>query len=98
MNDTSSLGSARAAIGSLFGVKVRVCTTSSFITNLLISNATLESYKCKTKKGLASHPLLSSLHSCDSSEAILSVLREQIISFNQFQNLDDRLTNGSPQP
>lgn len=39
------------------------------------------------------HPLLPSLQSCDSPEAILAVLREQIPTFSQSQNGgDDRVT------
>ena len=57
-----------------------------------IINAALESYKSKTKKDLTSHPLLPSLQSCDSPEAILTVLREKIPAFNQPQSGDDRLT------
>jgi hypothetical protein len=57
-----------------------------------IFNAALKSYKSKTKKDLTSHPLLPMLQSCDSPEAILTVLREQISAFNQSQNADDRLT------
>jgi hypothetical protein len=57
-----------------------------------IFNAALESYKHKTKKDLASHPLLPSLQSCDSPEAVLTVLREQIPAFGQSQNGDDGLT------
>jgi hypothetical protein len=57
-----------------------------------VFNAALESYKCKTKKDLASHPLLPSLQSCDSPEAVLAVLREQIPAFVQSQNDDDGLT------
>jgi hypothetical protein len=64
-------------------------STSNFVS---IFNAALESYKCKTKKDLASHPLLPSLQSCDSSEAILTVLQEQIPALNQSQNADDGLT------
>ncbi|KAF8492433.1 hypothetical protein F5888DRAFT_1909208 [Russula emetica] len=56
-----------------------------------IFNAALESYKHKTKD-LASHPLLSRLRSCDSPEAVLTVLRDQIPAFNQSQNREDRLT------
>jgi hypothetical protein len=52
----------------------------------------LETYKRKTKRDLASHPLLSSLQSCDSPEAVLTVLRDQIPAFNQSENQDDRLT------
>jgi hypothetical protein len=57
-----------------------------------IFNAALESYKRKTKKDLASHPLLPMLQACDSPEAVLAVLREQIPASNQSQNDDDRLT------
>jgi hypothetical protein len=57
-----------------------------------IFNAALKSYKRETKKDLTSHPLLPSLQSCDSPEAILAVLREQIPAFNQSQNGNDRLT------
>ena len=57
-----------------------------------IFNAALTSYKRKTKKDLTSHPLLPKLQSCNSPEAILTVLREQIPTFNQSQNGDDRLT------
>jgi hypothetical protein len=58
-----------------------------------IFNAALKSYERKTKNDLTKHPLLPSLQSCDSPEAILAVLREQIpAAFNQSQNGDDRLT------
>ena len=57
-----------------------------------IFNSALESYKRKTKKDLASHPLLSTLQYCDSPEAVLTVLREQIPAFNQPKNRDDVLT------
>jgi hypothetical protein len=57
-----------------------------------IFNAALETYKRKTKKDLATHPLLPTLQSCDSPGAILTVLREQIPTFSQLQNGDDRLT------
>ena len=62
---------------------------SNFVSVL---NAALETYKRRTKKDLASHPLLPNLQSCESSEAILAVLREQIPAFSQSQNDDDELT------
>ena len=68
-------------------------STSTSQSNFLpIFNTALESYKRKTKKDLASHPLLSSLESCDSPKAVLTVLRDQIPAFNQSQNPDDGLT------
>ena len=57
-----------------------------------IFNAALETYKRKTKKDLASHPLLPTLQSCDSPEAALAVLREQIPGFGQSENGEDGLT------
>jgi hypothetical protein len=67
-------------------------TSTSYSNFLPIFNAALESYKRKTKKDLASHPLLSSLQSCDSPEAVLTILRDEIPAFNQSQNQDDALT------
>jgi hypothetical protein len=67
-------------------------TSTSHSDFAFIFNAALEAYKRKTRKDLASHPLLPSLQSCDSSEAILTVLREQIPGFNESQNGDDGLT------
>jgi hypothetical protein len=52
----------------------------------------LEKYKRKTKQDLAKHPLLPRLQSCDSPEAILTVLREQTPEFNRSQNSGDGLT------
>ena len=62
---------------------------SNFVS---IFNAALETYKRKTKNDLASHPLLPSLQSCDSPEAILAVLREHIPVLSQSQNGDNGLT------
>ena len=67
-------------------------TSTSHSSFASIFNAALENYKRQTKKDLASHPILSTLQSCDSAEAILTVLREQIPAFNQSQNSDDGLT------
>ena len=67
-------------------------TSTSHSNFASIFNAALEKYKRKTKQDLAKHPLLPRLQSCDSSEAILSVLREQTPEFDQSQNSDDVLT------
>jgi hypothetical protein len=48
-----------------------------------IFDAALESYRRKTKKDLASHPLLPRFQSCNSPEAILSVLQEQITALDK---------------
>jgi hypothetical protein len=68
-------------------------STSTSQSNLAsIFNAALKAYKHKTKKDLALHPLLPKLQSCDSPEAILTVLREQIPALKQSQDGDDGLT------
>ncbi|KAN0118797.1 hypothetical protein V8E52_004908 [Russula decolorans] len=67
-------------------------TPTSHTKFAYIFNTALESYRRKTKKDLASHPLLPSLQHCDSPEAILSVLREQIPTFNQSPNRDDEIS------
>ena len=58
-------------------------TSTSHASFVSIFNAALETYKRKTKEDLALHPLLPIIQSCDSPEAILSVLREQIPTFSQ---------------
>ncbi|KAF8463792.1 hypothetical protein DFH94DRAFT_686684 [Russula ochroleuca] len=67
-------------------------TSTSHSNFASVFNAALETYKQKTTNDLASHPLLPSLQSCDSPEAVLAVLREQIPVFSQSQNGDDRFT------
>ena len=67
-------------------------TSTSHSNFMSIFNAALESYKHKTKNDLASHPLLPSLQSCNSPEAVLTVLREEIPTFSQSQNGEDGLT------
>jgi hypothetical protein len=68
-------------------------TSTSHSNFASIFNVALEKYKRKTKQDLAKHPLLPRVQSCDSPEAILTVLREQTPEFNQSQNSDDGLTN-----
>jgi hypothetical protein len=68
-------------------------STSTSQSNFVsIFNAALKSYKRKTKNDLASHPLLPSLQSCNSPEAVLTVFREQVPAFGQSQNHDNSLT------
>jgi len=57
-----------------------------------IFNSALDAYKIRTKQDLPSHPLLPALQSCDSADAIITVLREQIPAFSQSQSSDDRLS------
>ncbi len=66
-------------------------TSTSHSNFASIFNTALGTYKRKTKQDLAKHPLLPRLQSCDSPEAILTVLREQFPAFSQFQNSGDEL-------
>ena len=52
-----------------------------------------DAYKKRTKLDIATHPLFSTLETCDSPEAVLTVLREQIFASEQPQGGDERLTN-----
>ena len=67
-------------------------TSTSQSNFVSVFNAALQSYKRKTKKDLSSHPLLPSLQSCESPEAVLTVLRDQVPAFSQSQSCDDGLT------
>jgi hypothetical protein len=51
-----------------------------------IFNSALQAYKKKTGNDIASHPLANELQSCDSLDAILTVLRRQNPSFDQSQS------------
>ena len=66
-----------------------VAAPSSF---QIIFDAALKSYQKQTKKDLLAHPLVSQLQSCDSTTAILTLLKEQICEFDRSQSGDERLT------
>ena len=57
-----------------------------------IFTAALREYKKQTKKDITSHPLADQLKSCDSSNAILTVLQSQVRAFDQSQSADERWT------
>ena len=62
----------------------------------VIFHNALEAYKKTTKKELRSHPLLPKLQACNSPDAVLTVLREQIPEFDQSHSTsgtNDKLTN-----
>jgi hypothetical protein len=71
-----------------------IATTSTSNYQVIFNNA-LEAYRKKTKKDLRSHPLLPKLQACNSPNAVLAVLREQIPVFGQSHgtsSTSDRLT------
>jgi len=66
-------------------------TTSSSNYQSIFDNA-IQAYNKKTKKDLRSHPLLDKLQNCDSPDAVLSMLYEQIPGFDHSRGTDDKLT------
>ncbi|KAI0297932.1 hypothetical protein BC826DRAFT_135683 [Russula brevipes] len=57
-----------------------------------IFNSALETYKRRTKQDLTSNPILPRLQACDSPDAVLAVLREQIPEIGQSRSADDKAT------
>ena len=64
---------------------------SSSKYQLIFDNA-LKAYKTKTGRDLKSDPLLRSLETCNSPDAVLIILRQQIPG-DRLGNSDGRLTN-----
>ena len=58
-----------------------------------VFNASLQAYDNKTKNKLLDHPLATRLQSCNSPNAVLSVLQELILQFDQRRASDERLKN-----
>ncbi len=69
-----------------------LATTSSSSNYQSIFDNALEAYKKKTKRDLRSHPLLTKLETCNSPDAVLTLLREQIPALDQSRSVDDKLT------
>jgi hypothetical protein len=63
---------------------------SSSNFQLVINNA-LDAYKKRTKNDLLAHPLASQLQACDSPDAILAILQQQVQGIDQSRS-DDRWT------
>jgi hypothetical protein len=77
MSQTSTTSLATAAASSRFQA---------------IFYAALKSYEKQTKKDLIAHPLASQLQSCNSTNAIMAVLQDQVREFDQAHSGDERLT------
>jgi hypothetical protein len=65
--------------------------TSSSNFQLIINNA-LKAYEKRTKTDLLAHPLASQLQACDSPDAILAVLQQQVQGLDRSRSSDDRWT------
>ena len=57
-----------------------------------IFQAAVKSYQTQTKKDLIAHTLASQLQDCDSTNAILAILQDQIREFDKSHSGDERLT------
>ena len=57
-----------------------------------IFDGALEGYKKKTGKDLTKHPLLHRLETCNSPDAVLTILQTQILEPGQSQSSRNRLT------
>jgi hypothetical protein len=66
-----------------------VATSTSFTNFETIFTDALKAYKKQTKKDIAAHPLAAEFQSCDSSSAIIAILRTQIQNFDQSQCDED---------
>ena len=68
-------------------------TTSSSSSRFQgIFEAAIKSYQKQTKKDLLAHPLASQLRDCDSTNAILAILQDQVRQFDKSHSGDERLT------
>ena len=66
--------------------------TSSESRFQAIFQAALKTYQRQTKIDLLTHPLVSQLQSCESTTAILAILRDQVREFEKTSDDDGRLT------
>ena len=66
-------------------------SNSSLNYEFIFLNA-IQAYRKKTGSDLRSHPLLAKLETCDSPDAVLTTLREQITGFDQSGRSDDKFT------
>ena len=57
-----------------------------------IFQAAIKSYQKQTKNDLLAHPLASRLQDCDSTNAIIAILQDQVREFDQSRSGDERLT------
>jgi hypothetical protein len=65
-------------------------TTTSSPNFETIFTAALKEYKKQTKKDIASHPLSTELKSCDSPNAVLTVLQTQVQTFDPSEAANGR--------
>ena len=71
--------------------QIPTATTSYSNYQSIFENA-IEAYEKKTKQDLRSHPLLIKLQDCDSPDAVLRLLYQQIPGFDQSCGADNKMT------
>ena len=57
-----------------------------------IFQAAIKSYQKQTKNDLLDHPLASQLQDCESTNAVIDILQEQVREFDKSRSGDERLT------
>ena len=57
-----------------------------------IFQTALKSYQKQTKNDLLTHPLASQLQDCESTNAIIAILQDQVRQFDKSNTGDERLT------
>ena len=68
-------------------------TTSASSPNFgTIFNDALEKYKKRTRKDIAAHGLAAQIQSCDSPNAVLTVLQNQVQTFDPSPSANERWT------
>jgi hypothetical protein len=71
----------------------QVPSTSTSSTNFdTLFTAALNAYKKQTKKDIVSHPLATELQSCNTSSAVVAILRTQVQDFDQSHGADKKWT------
>ena len=83
-----------ASLPSQYIMSQTLATTASSSSSRFqaIFEAAIKSYQKQTKKELIAHPVASQLQDCDSTNAILAILQDQIREFDQSHSGDERLT------
>ena len=67
-------------------------SSTSYSNYQSIFDNAIKAYKKKTKQDLRSHPLLTKLQDCDSPDAVLKLLYQQIPGFDQSSGTDTKMT------
>jgi hypothetical protein len=69
-----------------------VATSTPSINFDTLFAAALKAYKKHTKKDITSNPLATELQSCNTSSAIVAILRNQVQDFDHSQGADEKWT------